>query len=377
MKPFSKSYIILILFPLVFVFCFSDSGIQKANGQLKPYTCEQVFYLLRNTIMIKTFPKKFEDIVFNSREDAIEFVLSKIKNRKVDQPCSKDNLVSQITEKPLKEQMLKIIEEKDIIRLIQENIFKSATEKNMTNSIGMKFVKIPMGNFIMGSDKGGEFEDETPTRKINIKYEFYVGIYEVTIGEWKKVMGEMTDEMKNELEDKFKENDKQPVVKVSWDDAKKFIEKLNQSDSNYKYRLLSEAEWEYVARAKNLDKYAFGSSLDITQANFNGTKQIGEIITGEWLKKTQIVGKYKPNDWGVYDMHGNAAEWVEDVYHKTYQGLPSDGSPNLDIGEKQYKVIRGGSWISSAEQCRSAARMYYQHNVGLDTVGFRLVAESK
>lgn len=194
------------------------------------------------------------------------------------------------------------------------------------NSIGMELVYIPAGEFMMGSESGKS--DQKPVHKVTIKEGFWMGKYEVSIGEWKKLMGNIPKELNN-AEAKFKESDDQPVIYVSWIDAKEFITKLNAKNDGFEYGLPSEAQWEYAVRAGTNTKFAFGDSLDTKQ--FNNSD------------KTTPVGSYKPNVWGLYDMHGNVAEWVEDIY-AYYDTSLKDESPNIGITYWSERIIRGGSY---------------------------------
>ena len=246
--------------------------------------------------------------------------------------------------------------------------------KEMKNSIGMEFVKIPSGSFMMGGDK---FDGEKPVHKVTINYEFYMGKYEVTVGEWEKVMGDVPAELKS-ADAKFRESDYQPIIYVSWNDAQEFIKKLNAKNDGYEYRLPSEAEWEYAARAGTTTKFAFGNDLSSNQANFNGNYPYGNAAKGKYLKKTVEVGSYKPNDSGLYDMHGNVWEWVEDVYSSSYnfRALPTNGSANMSVGDLDSRVLRGGSWYNYGDDLRSAYRYGYAPAERLNFIGFRLVARA-
>jgi len=252
--------------------------------------------------------------------------------------------------------------------------------REMKNSIGMKFARIPSGSFMMGSPTGeaGRNADEAQ-RRVTINYEFYMGKYEVTIGEWKKVMGDLPEGMKTRLEAKFKENDKQPVVRVSWNDAKEFIRKLNSQNDGYNYRLPSEAEWEYAARAGTTTPFGIGDGNNVSssQANFDGNRPYGNASKGKSLGRTTDVGSYQPNKWGIFDMHGNVSEWVEDIWKDNSTGLPVDGSANLTRGDSSQRVLRGGSWSDRGDGCRSADHFFSPPaNRGTEQ-GFRLVASRK
>jgi formylglycine-generating enzyme required for sulfatase activity len=224
-------------------------------------------------------------------------------------------------------------------------------QKTFTNSIGMKFTLIPPGEFMMGSD---EFEFEQPVHKVTIKNPFYLGTYPVTQREWKAVMGDDPSY--------FTGNDL-PVEKVSWDDVQDFIKKLNEKEGTDKYRLSSEAEWEYACRAGTTTRFSFGDS----------DSNLGEYA---WYNdnsgsKTHPVGQKKPNPWGLYDMHGNVWEWVQDTFQGDYNGAPTDGSAWEGAGS--YRVLRGGGWGLDAGDCSAAYRVRFVPFDRSDYLGFRLV----
>ena len=200
------------------------------------------------------------------------------------------------------------------------------------NSIGMKFTLIPAGEFNMGSE---EFADEQPVHRVKINKPFYLGTYPVTQMEWKAIMGD---------DPSYFKGDDLPVEFVSWYDVQEFIRKLNMKEGAYRYRLLSEAEWEYACWAGATTRYSFGDS----------ESKLGDYAwCWENSDRTQPVGKKKPNPYGLYDMHGNVLEWVQDAYHSDYGGAPTDGSAWEREGITD-RVIRGGSWSFTANYCRSA-----------------------
>ncbi len=216
------------------------------------------------------------------------------------------------------------------------------------NSIGMEFVYIPPGDFMMGSDT---VDNEKPIHKVTISNGFQIGKTEVTQAQWQAVMGNNPS--------KFKSCSDCPVEQVSWDDAQSFISKLNAQNDGYKYRLPTEAEWEYAARAGTTGDYA------------------GNLDAMAWYRsnsgnKTHEVGTKQPNAWGLCDMHGNVSEWVQDWFNGSYSsGAVTDPSgPASGYGPG----LRGGNYWSSADSARSASRGYSllsRH----DDMGFRVVRQ--
>jgi formylglycine-generating enzyme required for sulfatase activity len=235
------------------------------------------------------------------------------------------------------------------------------------NGVRLEMVEMPAGNFCMGSPNGVGETDEHPQHQVSVP-QFYMGKYEVTQAQYRAVMGTNPAH--------FTGCDECPIEDVSWNDAQEFIRKLNGMQSRYRYRLPSEAEWEYACRAGTTTAFAFGDSLSSNQANSDGNYPFGGAAKGVYRQKTTSVGSFQPNAWGLYDMHGNVLEWCEDWYHDNYNGAPSDGSA-WESGGGQGRVLRGGSWGSPTSFLRSAHR--YRRGPGnrSDDVGFRVVAVSR
>jgi formylglycine-generating enzyme required for sulfatase activity len=243
---------------------------------------------------------------------------------------------------------------------------------------GMKFVKIPAGCFQMGQSpeemrslrRGipvGDYEkyyaDEQPQHKVCLE-EFWMGIHEVSQREWQKVMGFNPAVFPEDLD--F------PVEMVSWEDAQLFINKINEQNNTSEFRLPTEAEWEYSARAGTTTMYNTGDTITGTQANFNGTFPFSLNLRDVYRKSPTKVGSFPANGFGLYDMHGNVWEWCSDWYQSDYyQNSPANNPSGPETG--QMKVLRGGSWFRYSAHIRAATR-YKNKAVGqyADT-GFRLV----
>lgn len=238
---------------------------------------------------------------------------------------------------------------------------KNAPPKNFTNSLGMKFVWIPPSSFIMGSPKeeGQREKDEAP-HKVTLTKGFYMGVYTVTQDEWKEVMGNNPSLFEGEKN--------LPVEGVSWDDCQELIEKLRKRD-NKPYRLPTEAEWEYACRAGTTTPFHFGETISTDQANYNGIYTYGTGKKGENRQKTMPVGSFRPNDFGLYDMHGNLWQWCQDWY---------GDYPQKNVGDPQgpkkgeERVVRGGAWSYNPINCRSACRYSFESVRGFNSVGVRL-----
>ncbi len=257
--------------------------------------------------------------------------------------------------------------------------------KEMKNSIGMEFVKIPSGEFMMGSSDA-EIDEalyeckkipnkcerewvtrESPKHKVTIKEDFWIGKFEVTQGQWQAIMDDNPSYFKDC-------GANCPVETVSWDDIQVFLKRLNSRDTQFEYRLPTEAEWEYAARAGTTTAFAFGDSLSSEQANFNSNYSYGNGAKGKYLEKTVSVGSYQPNAWGLYDMHGNVSEWCEDRYG-AYSSSAQIDPTGATSGS--YRVNRGGSWNYGAVALRSAYRSDNAPSFRINFFGFRLLRSAE
>jgi formylglycine-generating enzyme required for sulfatase activity len=159
-------------------------------------------------------------------------------------------------------------------------------------------------------------------------------------------------------------------VCINWDDAKAYVAWLSKTTGK-EYRLLSEAEREYVTRAGSTTPFAWGSSITATQANYDARSPSAGSATEEWRKKTVAVESFRPNAWGLYQMHGNVFEWTEDCWNATFQGAPEDGSA-WTSGECGRRVLKGGSWFGIARFLRSAGRVWNYTGVRSSLNGVRV-----
>ena len=230
----------------------------------------------------------------------------------------------------------------------------STASRTWRNTLGIEFVLIQAGEFLMGSNSG--HDDAKPPHQVRISKPFYLGQYEVTQGQWQAVMGQNPSFFKGEAT--------LPVENVSWEDVQEFLRRLNAREGGPKYRLPTEAEWEYAARAGTSMAYSFD---DIE-------RQLGEYA---WSSedaggKTHPVGQKKPNAWGLYDMRGNVWEWVQDWYGPYKAGAavgpagPSSGSD---------RVKRGGSWHHCYCYCSGVERHFDPPGYRIGDLGFRLLRE--
>ncbi len=254
----------------------------------------------------------------------------------------------------------------------------------ITNSIGMKLARIPPGKFRMGSplDEAERNAEEVP-HEVTITESFYIGVFEVTQAEYARVMD---DESPAHFNGERGGGPDHPVENVEWKMAAAFCEKLSarpeERERGRTYRLPTEAEWEYACRAGTVTAFHFGNSLSSREANFNGNYPHGEAEKGPYLRRTAKVGSYKPNAFGLYDMHGNVAEWCADWYDPDYYSRSPEKDPPgpasgvvPDDYDNFYLVVRGGCWLDDARACRSACRQRAMHQNRYRLIGFRVVCE--
>lgn len=232
-------------------------------------------------------------------------------------------------------------------------------------STGPAMVKVPSGTFNMGASASesagtGWASWAMPTHSVTIAKPFAIGAYEVTFQEY-DAFAKATG--RTPPSDQGYGREKRPVINVSWDDAWAYAVWLS-AQTGARYRLPSEAEWEYACRAGSTTNYSFGDDA----------ASLGEFAwyLNNAVSKTQPVGQKRPNAFGLYDMHGNVWEWVEDFWHDNYNGAPTDGRV-WDSGAFVSRVLRGGNWANDASRARSASR--YPYNGLQWNVGFRLAQD--
>jgi formylglycine-generating enzyme required for sulfatase activity len=261
-----------------------------------------------------------------------------------------------------------------------------APGKVITNSIGMKLAYIPAGKFQMGSPANEPERDHSEVlHEVTISRPFYMGVYEVTQGEFSKLLSG-TVKHPSIFNERRGGGPDHPRENVRWREAVAFCDTLSQrpaeKQAGRRYRLPTEAEWEYACRAGSTTPFSFGKPLSAKQANFNGNFPYGEAAKGPYLRQTAKVGSYAPNAWGLYDMHGNVAEWCSDFYDKDYYRKspkqdprgPDKGVVSTDYNDF-YRVIRGGCWLDEARACRSAYRFRAMPHEPYRLIGFRVVCE--
>ena len=232
-----------------------------------------------------------------------------------------------------------------------------------TNSIGMKLIWIPAGEFDMGSAEGEP--DEMPVHRVQISKGFWIGQTEVTQQQYKASMGDEPWSGEKYVE----ESGSYPATYISWEDAVEFCRRLSQVEGKI-YRLPTEAEWEYACRAGSETKFSFGDD-DAYLGDY------GWFEGNAWgieQKHARQVGQKYPNAFGLYDMHGNAWEWCSDWYDENYYSVSPEVDPQ-GPGSGRFRVLRGGSWHFSPSRCSSAVRAGHLQNIELMSFGFRVVLQ--
>jgi formylglycine-generating enzyme required for sulfatase activity len=224
-----------------------------------------------------------------------------------------------------------------------------------------EMVVVPSGEFDMGSAAN---RLEKPVHHVAIAKPFGIGRREITFTEWDACFA--GGACKFRPEDQGWGRGDRPVINVSWDDVKQFAQWMSQRTGKT-YRLPSEAEWEYAARAGAASSFWWGQDKGDGHANCSD-------CSANPPRQSLPAGSFRPNAFGLYDTAGNAAEWVEDCWNESYQGAPRDGSPWLS-GQCGLRVLRGGSFANKADMARSAARFRYDHDVRYYANGFRLVRD--
>ncbi len=276
----------------------------------------------------------------------------------------------------------------------QEQVKNRELTINLGNGITLELVRVSAGRFQMGGNEqsdeqpiheasspyarfrgllgGNEQSDEQPIHEVQLK-EFLIGKYAVTNSQWQAVM-----KAKGSANcDKKFQGDLQPVVGVSWTESREFCQKLAQQ-SGRAVRLPTESEWEYACRAGTTTPFAFGKNITTDQVNYNGNYPYGDAPKGKYREVTVNVDSFKPNVWGIYQMHGNVWEWCADDWHDNYNGAPADSRiwikdiKNYEAPET-LKLLRGGSWNLHAIFCRSSFRTWYSARSQYYGIGFRVV----
>jgi len=259
-----------------------------------------------------------------------------------------------------------------MLRQVRPYVLTAAAERALKSGDSFRecakdcpeMVVVPAGEFMMGSaaDERDHYGNEDPLHRVTMARPLAVSKFEVTFEQWDACVAIGA---RAHVPDSNMGRGTQPVINVSWDNVQQYVVWISTMTGR-PYRLLSEAEWEYAARAGTTTAFSWGNEIGKNNADCNG-------CGSEWdSRRTAPVGSFAPNQFGLYDMHGNVWEWVEDCLHTNYEGAPKDGSAWIAQGDCNHRVVRGGSWAGYPVGLRSALRFWYSADDHGNDLGFRV-----
>ena len=251
------------------------------------------------------------------------------------------------------------------LRLLEKKEFRDCKECP-------EMVVVPSGSFMMGSrlSQLGREDHEGPAHRVTILEPYAIGKYEVTFAQWDACVA-AGGCREHHPHDEGWGRGRLPVIDVSWWEARAYVRWLSRKTGK-RYRLLSEAEWEYATRAGTTEAFYFGSTISTDQANYDGDYTYSSGRKGLDRGKTVPIGSFPPNAFGLHDVHGNVREWVEDCWHESYRGAPEDGGPWTTGDNCRMRVLRGGAWHNSPQRLRSASRIRNSAGNRSSNIGFRV-----
>jgi len=262
-------------------------------------------------------------------------------------------------------------EAREIDRFVQE---AQSFREDLGNNTTLEMVILPKGKFSMGSPQNERFRksNESPQHLVEIQ-SFALSKFQITQAQWRAVAA--LPKIKYDLDPNpsYFKGDLKPADRISWYDAIEFAARLSQKTQR-KYRLPSEAEWEYACRARTNTPFNFGHTISGDLANYNTNYFYANEPQSDFRNGTIEVGSFAPNAFGLYDMHGNVFEWCADTWSNDYYHTPVDGSPH-ENGDRNFRVLRGGSWFGDAISSRSANREKDLPDLQYQTVGLRLACD--
>jgi len=346
-RNITVNLLVLLLLNLVFL---NESKAQNGDAPLTLFNIEKA---LRSTKI--------------SLKERNRLLIEGVKERGITFTNLSPKVINKLFGLGASKQLLEVIIEKypALPPLAQLKMERGDNPFQMNNSFDMEFRLIPKGEFTMGAKatEPGSLANEKPQRKVKINRHFFIGQYEVTQKQWKAVTG--VNPSQNKLC-----GDDCPVDSVTWSDVQEFIKKLNAkkgANDSYTYRLPTEAEWEYAARAKTETRYFWGDDDD---------EKIWRLYAHSNDKTPAPVGSYLPNNFGLFDTSGNVWELVEDVWHTDFSKAKNDGSANA-VGDAKERVMKGGSVSQFLDELRPARRGKISSGAAMNNVGFRLAAIPK
>ncbi|MDJ0746835.1 MAG: formylglycine-generating enzyme family protein [Xenococcaceae cyanobacterium MO_167.B27] len=263
--------------------------------------------------------------------------------------------------------------------------------EDLGNGVTLDMVEIPGGRFMMGSPEGEKGNNEKPQHEVSVP-SFFMGKYPVTQAQWREIASLPKVERDLKPDPSYFKGDERPVEEVSWYDAVEFCQRLSRQTGK-EYRLPSEAEWEYACRAvisyqlsvtsgdltvekwneKYNQPFHFGETITTELVNYRTTQTYASESLGEYRQQTTPVGQFRPNAFGLYDMHGNVWECCADAWHDNYEDAPTDGSAWTQGDNNNRSLQRGGSWSIDPSGCRSAFRNNNTRANRSFNIGFRVV----
>ncbi|ELS03186.1 hypothetical protein Xen7305DRAFT_00029060 [Xenococcus sp. PCC 7305] len=327
-------------------------------------TVEEVLQSLSGRGLAPTIRKAKGNAVSRHSKASNRGQSATVANKKIS-PKNLDLKIAEYVFLTLKPNDSLIINKKSPLKKFQHNGKAKYITIDLGKGVTMDLIGIPGGKYLMGSpkDEPERASDEGPQHQVTIR-PFLMGKYPVTQAQWQAIM------KKNPA--RFTDEPENPVEKVSWFDCLDFCDRLSEKLGRA-FRLPTEAEWEYAARAKSTTPFFCGETITTELANYNGEYTYGIELEGEYRHKTTKVGSFSPNRFGLYDIHGNVAEWCEDSWHDDYQEAPRNGEPWSDDNSSE-KVLRGGSWLHLPGSCRSSQRLSSAGNSKSDAFGFRIAS---
>ena len=247
------------------------------------------------------------------------------------------------------------------------------------DGVGLEMLLIPAGSFVMGSLESEleRTEAEGPQHAVTVPT-FFLGKYAITQAQWRAVAALPPVDRELEADPSYFKGENRPVENVSWWNAVEFCARVAHKTGR-EYRLPSEAEWEYACRAGTTTPFHFGETITPELANYDGNYTYGDGPAGAYPEETMPVGSFGvANEFGLFDMHGNVWEWCADPCHDSYEGAPGDGSAwiNNENDNHSQRLLRGGSWFASPEDCRSAFRVWVNVDVRVFNTGFRVACSA-
>jgi formylglycine-generating enzyme required for sulfatase activity/tetratricopeptide (TPR) repeat protein len=357
------------------------NGIRSAINQLLEKRQQQVkaFELWLATIELPLTPADLSQLPQWQKRTGLtnEMITAKLEAAQIERQQQARRFAEAEQQRMMEEELRQAVQrqraEAEHDRLSQERLTSQAHPKSFPiyvtkrklfgsgDQIPIEMIDVPGGRFWMGAlDMEGQ-SNENPRHEVAIA-PFYISKYLITQIQYQTVVGKNPSHFKGK---------NRPVENVSWWDAVYFCEALSKK-TNRRFTLPSEAQWEYACRAGTMTSFYFGETISTNQANYNGNTDdsVGE---GMYRAQTTNVGVFSPNNFGLYDMHGNVWEWCADHWHNSYDGAPNDGSSWLTDDNRTSRLLRGGSWLRGSDRCRSASRYRFSPNAKDNSIGFRVI----